>query len=275
MSVRRKMNETTLGILITSITGILTALITAVTTAYTQIKLERIKAEAGHRTTSDEQKSRLTSAGQSPNQPLTVTGAIRSVNWPITILLTVTAVAIMMIALLLLFQSSDKRIPIESLPIWVVPYGGVSDPGIGQGSSSLLLIMEEPSQISYFLDYSLPDTGDGHAGLVFRFHTPQDLTDYEAIEVTISFSDERARCEIFFKDIADQVQGVRLGDPIPPNRDVRVSIAGQKQTVHIPLKANFGLVNFNVVKEIGFHVHTGFSRGTHAITISEIVFLRP
>jgi hypothetical protein len=268
------MNETTLSILITSVTGFLTALITAVATAYTQITVERIKAEVEQRSASDKQAGRSTLAGRSPRQPLTVGGAIRSVNWPITVLLTITAVAIM-IALLLLFQPSDKRVPVESIPLWAVPYGGASDPSGGQGSSSLSLIVENSAQMGYRLDYSLPDTGEGHAGLALKFLTPQDLSNYEAIEVTISYGDEQSRCEIFFKDIADQVKGVRLGDTIPPNTDISVSIEGQKQTIHIPLRTNFGLVNLDVVQEIGFHAHTSFSRGRHTFTVSEIVLLKP
>lgn len=264
------MNETTLNILISSGTGLLIALITV----GGQIIVELIKAPTEQRSASDSREGRSTSLNRSPHEPRTVHNAIRRVKWGIPVFGAFIAVLIM-ISLLVFFQPSDKRIPIESIPLNSVPYGGASDLSGGQGLSSLSLIVDNPSQIGYRLDYSLPDTGDGYAGLAFTFLTPQDLSDYEAIEVTIRYGDEQARGEIFFKDITNQVNGVRLGDTIPPSTDVSVTTEGQKQTIHIPLKTNFGAVNLDVVKEIGFHAHTDFSRGQHAFTVSEIVFLKP
>lgn len=98
------MNETVLTVLITSVTGVLTALITAVATAYTQINVERIKARVHDRP--DDQGVGLASEETSSEQVLTPGMAFRSVNWPITVLLTVAAVVIMATLLLLFLRPS-------------------------------------------------------------------------------------------------------------------------------------------------------------------------
>ncbi len=175
-----------------------------------------------------------------------------------------------------LTPTPTPRVSIESLGLVAFPYGGEGDPRVRRGRGSLSIIYEEASPVGYILDYSLPDTGEGYAGLAFRFHQSQDLTDFEAVEMTISFGDEQARCEVFFKDIDDQTDYVRLGVPMLPTSDVAVRIDGQKQTLRIPLSTNFPRVDISAVREIGFNANTSFSpRGTHTCTVTGINFLRP
>lgn len=124
------MNETTLGILITSVTGILTALTTAVVTAYAQITVERIKAEAGTRVESSTQRTGLVPEAQPSSKSLTLHSAFRSVNWPITILLTVLAVLIMLV---LVFSLRPSPTPFNRL-ITCYDFEGTDDGWSGVAS---------------------------------------------------------------------------------------------------------------------------------------------
>jgi hypothetical protein len=105
------MNETTLGILITSITGFMTALITAVATAYTQITVERIKAEASKDKELNKQNinSMLEELPSKPS-PARFSTFFQSVNWPVTILITAIAVSIMIIVLLFFPPTTLNRL---------------------------------------------------------------------------------------------------------------------------------------------------------------------
>ena len=151
-------------------------------------------------------------------------------------------------------------LPIESFPLQVVAYEGkdnLADPSAG--SNKLKVIYDADVGTSYIVDYSLPDSGKGNAGIAFKFSELQDLTKYKFIEVTISFSDEQAKCELFMKDNTDTTDAVRLSNNVVNAR--------------IALSTNYDAVNRKFIKEIGCHVGTDFSRGIHTFTIQGIKFV--
>ena len=88
------MNDATLNVLITSISGILTALIAGVLTAYTQISVEKIKAEAARANKESGDTIQADTGLKKPVIRLTMGRIFRSVNWPLTIMLTFIVVVI-------------------------------------------------------------------------------------------------------------------------------------------------------------------------------------
>lgn len=146
---------------------------------------------------------------------------------------------------------------------------------IDRKSTSFLTVTQNgSSDTDYILGYVLPDKDDGYAGLAFRFFEPVDLIDYEFVEVTINFWDTETKCDLGIKDITGSTDYVRLGDKLPINEDIIVSVIGNSHTIKIPLKTNFESINKKVIKEIVFNVDTRFSRGKHTFTVSQVKFLR-
>jgi hypothetical protein len=167
----------------------------------------------------------------------------------------------------------SKVVSIEEIPFKVFAYGGVNEPNGGQGSGTLTLVRNGITSTEYYLDYYLPDEGDGYAGLAFRFLDSQDWTPYEFVEVTISFEDKEASCDFGVRDITGEVGYVRLGGS-DPSSDIALTISGKQQTAKIPLATNFKSVNQKVVYELIFNTDSYFTRGRHMFKISSIKLLK-
>jgi hypothetical protein len=164
-------------------------------------------------------------------------------------------------------------VSIEEIPFEVFAYGGDNDPTIGKGSGTLLVVRNGITGTEYYLDYFLPDEGDGYAGLAFRFLDSQDWTPYEFVEVTISFEDKEASCDFGIRDYADEVGYVRLGGS-DPSSDIALTINGKQQTAKIPLATNFKTVNRKIVHELIFNADSYFVRGHHVLKIISVKLLK-
>jgi hypothetical protein len=167
--------------------------------------------------------------------------------------------------------------PIESLPMKVHQYEGEDDASIGSGTSMLEVEYGEDSAAVYRLFYSLPEAQKdyGYAGLAFEFDTPQDLTGYEYIKMTMSFKDD-AQCNLYIEDgqTSDKQEYVRLGNSIVYDNDIRVESGEGTQTLWIPLMTKFGAVDLQHVARLNFGVDTYFARGYSQFTASRIELVK-
>ncbi len=171
--------------------------------------------------------------------------------------------------------SVDKGILIESMPVKVDNYEGINYPKVGKGSSHLSVMFDSEGHISYLIDYSLPNDGDGWTGLAFTFSNAQDLAESKFIEVTIDFGDEQTNTRLFIKDEGGQKDSVLLGMGIPLGTGISSSTSGKEVTFRIPLDANFTYVNRKIVKEIDFDCDASTTRGNRTFTVKRIRFLKP
>lgn len=175
---------------------------------------------------------------------------------------------------------NNNSIPIESLPLTTVAYGGEAEPdGKGKGSGRLSISRYDIYQARYILDYWLPNEGNGYAGLAFLFSAVQgstkyqDLSKYEHIEMTIDFGGEQIRCYLEIKDASGKSGRIRLGDNVYQPKDTVVTINGNERKITVPLKTNFSSIDWKIVNEIGFVIDTDFSRGEHRLIINSIKLL--
>ena len=160
--------------------------------------------------------------------------------------------------------------PIEKAPVSAGLYEGVKDPATGGGAGYLEVtsaLSDEQIATSYKLYYSIPKDGEAYAGISMWFSEPQDLSEYQFIELTISFGDDQARCRLFIKDSFEGYGVVTLGDG-----DI-VSANKSEQTIKIPLKS-FASLSRKFVKKLDFDVNSSFVRGENSFTVSKIRFLK-
>jgi len=129
---------------------------------------------------------------------------------------------------------------------------------------------------AYRLDYSLPltTTKPSWVGIVFSFSEPQDLTDYEFVEINIDFENQEVRCSLDIRDISKQQSGVALGLTAQYAQDIEVRTMGTAQTIVIPLDSYYGSINRKVVLDMGFSVGAESSPGSHYFTINGVRFLK-
>ena len=166
-------------------------------------------------------------------------------------------------------QSPGEILTIESIS-GPHPYGGEDDEAFRAGSADL--ITGPGPNPEYTLRYSLPQEGEGYAGLAFPFIPPQNLTDYEYIEVTIIFGDPEARCELVLEDKDKTAHYIRL-DNIPTGTGITVNTYENRHTVLIPLSTNLGSVNREFLSQVGFNANAQFTRGEHFFIVSNIRFI--
>lgn len=265
------MSETTLTILITSVTGILTALITAVSTAYTQITVERIKAEA-----SQHGRVKATTA----QKPLTLRSAFRSINWPLTAVITILAASLMAGILLIALpepspaSSANKgMLSLESLPFIAFTWSTAVNAS-ETGWAYLTIINDANSKKKYQFEYTLPLTSTNYsgAGLTFRFSEPQDLTGYGYASIDITFGAPDTRCDFILWDIANKSKSVPLSPNVALNPDIKRQRSGLSETFTIPLDIYFGEISRRDIKEIACATDTNISPGSHKVILNSIVF---
>jgi hypothetical protein len=202
-----------------------------------------------------------------PTAQTSLTLSTQQVSTPTAQVVTVTQV-------IQVTPTADMNtMPIESLPLYVVAYGDSDNlDTANRGSARLTVSYDAEAGIDYIVDYSLPDSGEGNAGIAFKFFEPYDvrgydLAGYKFIEVAISFGDEQAGCELFIKDVSDKTDAVLLNNNV-------VNLSQQNGAIRLTLSDDFDAVNLKVIKEIGCNAKTAFSQGKHVFTITGIRFIK-
>jgi hypothetical protein len=147
---------------------------------------------------------------------------------------------------------------IEQFPQEVFAYADTSS----GGWSTFWLIYHDMDTPTYRLDYWLPSENSGYAGLTFKFTGGEDLSDYNAVEYVITFSQAPDEIDMYFKDIADNFDTIRITSNNTNEMVLRYQLT------------NFPNINFNAVKELGFAVNTDFSTGGHQILVKDIRFVK-
>jgi hypothetical protein len=184
-----------------------------------------------------------------------------------------------------ILDQSSRRI--ESFPTKVFAFSGAYDSNVGQGRGFLDVEFRSEGEFAYHFSFDLPSDGTyGYAGFTFFFINPnnasllnpQDLTDFNSIQITLQFEGKLHQCELFIKDIA-YVEGeeskhanyVTLRNEAPPNGNLEVN--GNRYKFTIPL-SNFDRVDLRTVREVGFLADTNTPQDELSFTVREILFTR-
>ena len=154
----------------------------------------------------------------------------------------------------------QTALAIEQIPLDIFAYAGNNDPD--GGSATFVLINDQEKIPTYKLDYSLPTDRHGYAGLAFNFHKGMNLTDYRAIECVLTFSQLNDSIDLYFKDISDNFNTIRVVNNGTSEMILRYEFN------------NFPNVNFNAVKEVGLVASTDFMTETHQVVIKKIRFVQ-
>ena len=182
-----------------------------------------------------------------------------------------------------ILDQSSRRI--ESFPTKVFAFSGANDSNVGQGFGFLDVEFRSDSEFAYHFSFRLPSDGTyGYAGFTFFFINPnnasllnpQDLTGFNAIQITLQLESKLHRCELFIKDI-DYFEGddsnhanyFTLGNEAPPNGNLQVN--GNQYKFTIPL-SNFDRVDLRTVREVGFLADTDLPQDQRSFTVREILF---
>jgi hypothetical protein len=168
-----------------------------------------------------------------------------------------------------LLPIDNTAFSLEKASIGSMLYEGVDDSQVGQGTGRLIVtsgLLDGEFNTSYKLYYDLPKDGNAYAGAALWFPEPQDLSEYNNIELTLSFGDDQARFKLFIKDSFGGEGSVVLGD------SKIVSARMEEQTISIPLKTYFPSVARKFVKEIDLDANADTGRGNHSFTVSGIKF---
>jgi hypothetical protein len=169
-------------------------------------------------------------------------------------------------------EQNPRIYTIEKAPVMTsILYEGARNPSVNQGSGYLSVTSDTRAGVpytSFTLDYNLPADGDAYSGAAILFPEPLDLTDYNSVEFTVSFSDGQARCRFFIKDAFDGQDSVILGD------GNIMSATMQPQTVQLPLDTYFPSVARKAIREINLDVNNFFTEGNHSFKVSQIRFLK-
>lgn len=152
-----------------------------------------------------------------------------------------------------------QALTLEQIPQDVFAYAGNNDPA--GGAATFVLIVDDQNLPNYKLDYSLPGDMQGYAGLAFNFHAGMDLSEYHAIDYTIVFDQPVNEIDLYFKDISNNFN------------TIRVVSNGKGEMVLRHDLSNFPTVNFNAVKEVGVVASTDFSTGTYQVLIKDVRFV--
>jgi len=190
-------------------------------------------------------------------------------------------------------EEFDKKI--ESFSTKVFAFSGAYDDPPQQGFGFLDVEHQPENRFVYRFSFDLPADGTyGYAGFTFWFidpkyanrlidpkdtkqFSPQDLTGFNSIEITLRFESDLHHCKLFIKDIDyiehddNHVNSMSLSQFAPPNS--KIEKRGNEYKYTIPL-SNFDKVDLEAVREIGFLVETGALQDEKPFIISEILFTR-
>jgi hypothetical protein len=157
-------------------------------------------------------------------------------------------------------NNEPKSIAIETMPQNVFVYAGNNSPDGGWGAFSL--IYDEKQLPNYKMEYFLPDDKYGYAGLVFKFVDGENLSAYQAIELTVVFGAGSDEIDLFIKDISYNSSSIRI-----------TGSGTDEMVLRYDLK-NFHDINFNAVKEVGVFADNNFIKGSHQVLVKNVRFVK-
>lgn len=155
-------------------------------------------------------------------------------------------------------NEEPQALPIAELPQQIFGYADTTSGSWG----AFWLVLDENKSTSYRLDYWLPADKSGFAGLAFQFMKGENLSAYNAVECVIVFSQSPDEIDLYFKDIADNFDTIRV-----------MSGSANEMTVRYEF-SNYPNINFNAIKEFGIIINTDFATGGHQIRIKSIRFVK-
>lgn len=158
----------------------------------------------------------------------------------------------------LLSDTEEQELPIEKLPQQVFGYADANSGSWG----AFWLVRDEENAVSYRFDYWLPADKSGFAGLAFQFMKGENLSAYNAVECVMIFSQSPGEVDLYFKDIANNFDTIRVASNSAGEMSVRYEFT------------NYPNINFNAIKEFGVVINTDFSTGGHQIRIKNIHFVK-
>jgi hypothetical protein len=167
--------------------------------------------------------------------------------------------------------AADAAISIEEFPGEIFNFSGNS------GYAELHVIRKANDDFDYLFYYRMPESGDGYAGIFFRFTPTVNFTDFAFLQVTVSFGDENAICEIYLEDQDSRKSYVALWNNklVNASADARIEIDGNNRVFTIPIADNFlDVPNKQSIAGIGISINTNVLRGSHSCTIQQIYLLK-
>lgn len=167
-------------------------------------------------------------------------------------------------------SQTDGIKSIEEMPVRVFAYQG-RDKEDKLGAAWVADIKENGMLFREFV-YSLPEESYGYVGLVYKFTEPQNLTEYNYIEISANFG-PGAVCNLWLVDVDGNKKEILIGDGITPMDNFSVQMSDGIQVITIPLESTFSPVNLRIVSELDFAVDTFLSRGRNNFVIHSIEFL--
>jgi len=150
-------------------------------------------------------------------------------------------------------------------------YQGVDDPTSGEGRGRFEVsttVSKGTFETSYRLDYDIPSSSNAFAGIDIWFVNPQDLSDFNYIEMQIKFHDENGRCRFILRDGFGGIGEVILGD------GKIIFASSDEQIVRLEIGKYFPNIAQNSVREIILDAHGYFFYGNNSFTVSGIRFLK-
>ncbi len=167
------------------------------------------------------------------------------------------------------------ELKVESLPLSIRSYPDT-------GSNPTVINTDYEGQTpKYLVKMTIPNQGDGLAGMGFYLNDYEDLLSYSYAKVTISFDSKNSSCYFYIQTNLDKTTSVMLtgtGNYFAWNgnklnfTDV-IPINPTKYVFHISL-SNFPHTDLSKVKEIGIYVTQDRWRGTREIQVENITFTK-
>ena len=232
----------------------------------------------------------------------------RHLTWTIVIVLTLILVVLTIITVLAFAQgrkvsifgleieaaptSQASSLPSTSTPLGSGDLSQVTDSNLisredfpgeifsfsgNSGYGELHLIRKENDDLDYLFYYNMPQSGDGYAGIFFRFTPTINFMGFASLQTTISFSDENALCQIYLEDQVGAQSYITLTNSklLNASEDARMEIEGNNRVFTIPVAGNFSDVpNKQSIAGIGFSINTNLVRGSHSCTIQQVYLLK-
>ena len=167
--------------------------------------------------------------------------------------------------------ATDAAISIEDFPGEIFNFSGNS------GYAELHVIRKASDDFDYLFYYRMPESGDGYAGIFFRFTPTVNFTEFASLQATVSFGDENAICEIYLEDQDGRKSYIALWNNklVNASADARIEIEGNNRIFTIPIAGNFlDVPNKQSIAGIGISINTNVLRGSHSCTIQRLYLLK-
>jgi hypothetical protein len=175
-------------------------------------------------------------------------------------------------------DSSNASQATESIPISIEDFPGEIFNFSGNGGySELHVIHRANNDFDYLFHYIMPESGEGYAGIFFRFTPTVNFTEFMFLHVVVSFGDENAVCEIYLEDQDRKKSYVAMWNNklVNASKDARMEIDGNKRVFTIPIASNFlDGPNKQSIAGIGISINANVLSGSHSCTIQQIYLLK-